>query len=73
MIFRIYLCLGRGLLVVEQKLTKKKNKHEKTASCRKKGQFETNLCFKQQKENHLVITKKNNEPTQNLTEIVVGE
>ena len=30
-----------------------------------------NRCFKQQKENRLVITKKNNEPNQKLTEIVV--
>ena len=57
-------------------------------SCRKKGKFETyverfwrsqniltglrNHWFKQQKENQLVITKKNNEPNQKLTEIVVG-
>ena len=32
-----------------------------------------NHCFKQQKENQLVITKKNNEPDQKLTEIVVGK
>ena len=32
-----------------------------------------NHCFKQQRENQLVITKKNNEPNQNLTEIVFGE
>ena len=32
-----------------------------------------NYCFKQQKENQLVITEKNNEPNQKLTEIVVGE
>ena len=32
-----------------------------------------NNCFKQQKENQLVITKKNNEPDQKLTEIVVGK
>ena len=30
-----------------------------------------NHCFKQQKENQLVITKKNNGPNQKLTEIVV--
>ena len=32
-----------------------------------------NRCFKQQNENQLVITKKNNELNQKLTEIVVGE
>ena len=32
-----------------------------------------NYCFKQQNENQLVITEKNNEPNQKLTEIVVGE
>ena len=59
-------------------------------SCRKKGKFETLkgfgvlkiypqtweiIGFKQQKENQLVITKKNKEPiyNQKLTEIVFGE
>ena len=32
-----------------------------------------NYCFKQQNENPLVITEKNNEPNQKLTEMVVGE
>ena len=65
------------------------NKHEKTtAELPKKRKIRNverfwrsqnlltgliNHCFKQQKENHLVITKKNNKPNQKLTEIVVGE
>ena len=32
-----------------------------------------NHCFKQQKENQLVITKKHNEHNQKLTKIVVDE
>ena len=32
-----------------------------------------NHCFKQEKGNQLVITKKNNEHNQKLTQIVVGE
>ena len=66
---------------------KKTNKLERTAAeLPKKGQFETlnvlevskrtcrlNYCFKQRKENPLVITKKNNEPNQILTEVVVVE
>ena len=32
-----------------------------------------NHCFKQQKENQLVITKKRNEHNQKLIKIVVGE
>ena len=62
------------------------NLRELLLSCQKKGQFETlnvlevskrtcrlNYCFKQRKENPLVITKKNNEPNQILTEVVVVE
>ena len=58
------------------------------AELAKKGKFETlkgfcrsqnlltglrNHCFKQQKENQLVITKKQNEHNQKLTKIVVDE
>ena len=32
-----------------------------------------NHCFKQEKENQLVVTKENDEPNPKLTEIVVGE
>ena len=32
-----------------------------------------NQCFKQQKENQQVITKKNNEHNQKLIKIVIGE
>ena len=53
-------------------------------SCREKEKFETlkgfggvtgliNHCFKQEKENQLVVTTENNEPNPKLTEIVVGE
>ena len=58
------------------------------AELAKKGKFETlkgfyrsqnlltglrNHCFKQQKENQLVISKKHNEHNQKLTKIVVDE
>ena len=68
---------------------KKTNKHEKTATdLPKRGKIwnverfwrSQNLItglrnhrFKQQKKNLLVITKKNNDPNQQLTEMVVGE
>ena len=68
---------------------KKTNKHEKTAAdLPKRGKIWNverfwrsqnlltglrNHCFKQQKKNLLVITKKNNEPNQKLTKMVVGE
>ena len=43
--------------------------------CRSENLFTglRNHCFKQKKENQPVITKKNNDPNQNLTEIVVGD
>ena len=78
-------CAKARLMHVTSHQEDKKN----AAELQKKGKFETltgfeglktylltglrNHCFKQQKENQVVITKKNSEPNQKLTEIVVGE
>ena len=54
----------------------KKGKFEKLKGfCRSQNLLTglRNHCFKQQKENQLVITKKHNEHNQKLIKIVVGE
>ena len=53
----------------------KKGKFEKLKGfCRSQNLLTglRNHCFKQQKENQLVIIENNNEPNQKLTEIVDG-
>ena len=57
-------------------LPKKKRRFEMLKGfCRSENLFTglRNHCFKQQKEDQLFITEKNNKPNQKLTEIVVGE